>query len=72
MRQMIIDALRKSYHGEIAKISANVEVFLEAHAGVGDHPDVVETIDKLIGEIAEIDDKLMVLDTHFNTATPRI
>ena len=72
MRQMIIEALKKSYHGEIAKISANVEIFLEAHAGVGDHPDVVETIDKLIGEIAEIDDKLMVLDTHFNTATPRI
>jgi len=72
MRQMIIDALRKSYHGEIAKISANVEVFLEAHAGVGDHPDVIETIDELIGKIAELEDKLMVLDTHFNTATPRI
>ena len=72
MRQMIIEALKKSYHGEIAKISANVEIFLEAHAGVGDHPDVMETIDNLIGEIAEIDDKLMVLDTHFNTATPRI
>ena len=72
MRQMILDALRKSYHGEIAKLSANVEIFLEAHAGVGDHPDVVETIDSLIGEIAEIDDKLMVLDTHFNTTAPRI
>jgi len=72
MRQMILEALRKSYHGEIAKISANVEVFLEAHAGVGDHPDVVETIDELIGKIAELEDKLMVLDTHFNTATPRI
>jgi hypothetical protein len=69
---MILEALRKSYHGEIAKISANVEVFLEAHAGVGDHPDVVETIDELIGKIAELEDKLMVLDTHFNTATPRI
>jgi len=72
MRQMILEALRKSYHGEIAKIKANVEVFLEAHAGVGDHPDVVETIDNLIGEIAEYDDKLMALDSHFNTATPRI
>jgi len=72
MRQMILEALRKSYHGEIAKISANVEVFLEAHAGVGDHPDVIETIDELIGKIAELEDKLMVLDTHFNTATPRI
>ena len=72
MRQMIIDALRKSYHGEIAKLSANVEIFLEAHAGVGDHPDVVETIDNLIGEIAEFDDKLMAIDEHFNKVTPRI
>jgi|TARA_Y100000310_G_scaffold206200_1_gene206602 hypothetical protein len=72
MRQMILEALRKSYHGEIAKLSANVEIFLEAHAGVGDHPDVIETIDKIIGEIAELEDKLMVLDTHFNTAAPRI
>ena len=69
---MILDALRKSYLGEIAKLSANVEIFLEAHAGVGDHPDVVETIDNLIGEIAEYDDKLMAIDEHFNTATPRI
>jgi|TARA_B100002003_G_C14055767_1_gene508378 hypothetical protein len=72
MRQMILEALRKSYHGEIAKLSANVEIFLEAHAGVGDHPDVIETIDKIIGEIAELEDKLMALDTHFNTAAPRI
>ena len=72
MREIILAALRQHYHGEIAIAKANVEVFLEAHAGVGDHPDVVEAIDKLIGEIAEIDDKLMVLDTHFNTAAPRI
>ena len=72
MRQMIIDALKKHYHGEIALMKANVEVFLEAHAGVGDHPDVMETIDKLVGEIAEYDDKLMALDEHFNKAAPRI
>ena len=72
MRQMIIDALRKYYHGEIAKHKANIEIFLEAHAGVGDHPDVIETIDKLVGESAEFDDKLMALDTHFSDTTPRI
>jgi hypothetical protein len=72
MRETILSALRQYYHGKIAIAKANVEVFLEAHAGVGDHPDVVETIDSLIGEIAEIDDKLMVLDTHFNTTAPRI
>ena len=72
MRDMIIKALREYYRGEIAKTKANVEIFLESHAGVGDHPDVMETIDKLVGEIAEFDDKLIALDEHFNTATPRI
>ncbi len=72
MRDTIIRALRKYYHGEIAKLSANVEIFLESHAGVGEHPDVLETIDKLVGEIAEYDDKLMALDEHFDTSTPRI
>jgi|TARA_B110000263_G_C15236123_1_gene477110 hypothetical protein len=72
MREMIIAALKAHYHGEIAKVKANVEIFLVAHAGVGEHPDVLETIDKLIGEIAEYDDKLMALDEHFNTSAPRI
>ena len=72
MREMIVNALRQHYHGEIAKHKANVEIFLENNAGVGDHPDVIETIDKLLGEIAEYDDKLMALDTHFNTSAPRI
>ena len=69
---MIIKALKAYYNGEIAKAKANVEIFLVAHAGVGEHPDVLETVDKLIGEIAEYDDKIMALDAHFNTDAPRI
>ena len=72
MKEMIIVALRQYYHGEIAKSKANVEIFLESHVGVGDHSDVMETIDKLVGEIAEWDDKLMVLDSHYNITAPRI
>ena len=49
-----------------------MEIFLANNAGVGDHPDVIETIDKLVGEIAEYDDKLVALDSHFNTTAPRI
>ena len=72
MREIIIQALREYYRGEIAKHKANVEIFLENNAGVGDHPDVIETIDGLVGQIAEADDKLLALDTHFNTNPPRI
>ncbi len=72
MREMIVQALREYYRGEIAKNKANVEIFLERHTGVGDHPDVIGTIDKLVGAIAEYDDKLIALDAHFNTTAPRI
>ena len=72
MREIIVQALRDYYHGEIAKTKANVEIFLANNAGVGDHPDVMETIDKMIGEVAEYDDKLMALDNHFNSSPPRI
>ena len=69
---MIVQALKEYYRGEIAKTKANVEIFLEKNAGVADHPDVIGTLDALIGEIAEYDDKLMAIDVHFNTVAPRI
>ena len=43
----------------------NVEVYFGNPVGVGDHIDIMETISKEIGQIAEYEDKLMILDTHF-------
>ena len=72
MRKVLIDALRAHYQGEIAKHKANVEVFLENSTGVGEHPDVVETINLEITKIAEAEDNLNVLEKHFNQTLPRI
>lgn len=72
MRKIIIDALRAHYQGEIAKHKANVEVFLENNVGVGEHPDVVETISSEIEKIATAEDNLNVLEKHFIQTLPRI
>ena len=72
MRKILIDALRAHYQGEIAKHKANVEVFLENSSGVGEHPDVVETISLEVTKIAEAEDNLNVLEKHFNQTLPRI
>ena len=72
MRKILIDALRAHYQGEIAKHKANVEVFLENSTGVGEHPDVVETISLEVTKIAEAEDNLNVLEKHFNQTLPRI
>jgi len=72
MRKLIIEALKAHYEGEIAKAKANVEVFLENNVGVGEHPDVVETISGEIEKIAAAEDNLNALEKHFNQSLPRI
>ena len=65
MRKIILNALKAYYVGEIGKHKANIEVFLENPAGVGDHPDIVETLSKEVMAVAEFEDALQVLDKHF-------
>ena len=67
MKNILLKALKAYYIGEIEKHKANVEVFFENPTGVGDHPDVVETLSGEVMKIAEYEDALMVLDKHFGT-----
>ena len=65
MRDMILCALVKYYRGEIAKYKANVEIYLESCVGVGEHSDIIETIDDLITKISKYEDNLQVLQIHY-------
>jgi len=62
---MLLDALRKHAEGHIAKHKANVLVYLNNPVGVGEHPDIVETIEKEVLEIAKYQDVIDILDKHF-------
>ena len=44
MNKAIVNALRAYYIGEIEKTKANVNIFLESSVGVGEHPDVLESV----------------------------
>ena len=62
---MLLDALRKHAEGHIAKHKANVLVYLNNPVGVGEHPDIIETMEKEVLEIAKYQDVIDVLDQHF-------
>ena len=47
MREKLIKALIAHAQGDIQKHVANVEVYLENPAGIGEHSDVVEAIEHL-------------------------
>ena len=65
MRKDIIEASKLHFKAHIEKHRINVENLLEKGVGVAEHPDIMETIEKELGIIAEYDDKLEVLDKYF-------
>ena len=60
----LIEALEKQYRGNIASAKANVRVYLENPAGIGEHPDVVQALDTQIAIIAENQEKLDILNSR--------
>ena len=58
----ILESLKKKYEGEIAVAKANVQVYIDNPAGIGEHSNVVQAVDEQISIIAEAEDRLQVLE----------
>lgn len=65
MKETLLEALRKHAEGQIAVHKANVEVYFNSTTGIGEHSDIIETLENEIAEIAKWQDQLDVLDKHF-------
>ena len=57
----ILDALDKKYDAEIADGDATIKIYLTNPVGIGEHPQHLEEIDKLIEKIANAEEKIQVL-----------
>ena len=55
---MIIEALRLRYKSQIAEAKANIQVYIDNPAGIGEHPDLVAAVDHQITALADAQDKL--------------
>ena len=62
MRRAILDALRAKYEAEIAEADATANIYLENSVGIGEHPQHIDEVNKLIDKIAQAKEKLEVLD----------
>ena len=65
MRDIMLNALKSFYVGNINRHIANVEVYLRMTVGIGEHSDIQETIDKEIEKIAQFDDRLSMVMKYF-------
>jgi len=58
----MLEALKKRYQAQIAEAEATLNIYLFKPVGIGEHPQHIEEIDKLLGKIAEAKDKLEVVN----------
>ncbi len=69
MKETLLKALLSHAQGELDKHVANVKVYLKQPVGVGEHIDVVETIEKELLKIADYDAQMEILSKYFNDST---
>jgi hypothetical protein len=63
---LMYSALIKKYEAEKAEAKAILNVYFNNPAGIGEHPDLIEEMDKLLGKLGEAEDKIETLKNNFD------
>lgn len=65
MRKEMLNAVRAHAEAHILKHKMNVEIYLKNPAGIGEHSDIMDSVEKEIEEMAKYNDHLEILDKYF-------
>ena len=65
LREAILKALEDKYNAEISAADATIKIYLEKSVGIGEHPQHLEEMDKLLQKIVDATEKLKEIQ-HFN------
>ena len=57
-----LNALKKRYEAQIAEAVATINIYTKNSVGIGEHPQHIDEVDKLIAKIAEAEDKLKIIE----------
>ena len=61
VKDVILDALRKRYEAQISEADATIKIYFERSVGIGEHPQHLDEVDKLLEKIANAEEKLEVI-----------
>ena len=61
MKQHILKALEKRYEAEVCEAEATIKIYFNNGVGIGEHPQHIDEVDKLVGKVAEAEEKLRAL-----------
>jgi len=61
----MLGALKKHSEGKIAMAKATAQVYMNNPVGIGEHPQVMEELEKQMMEMAKYDDVLQMIKKYF-------
>ena len=61
---LLYSALEHEAEANIRKAEATIEIYFNGSVGIGEHPQHLEELDKLIDKIAQAEEKISALE-HF-------
>ncbi len=65
LKEVMINAAKKHAEAEIDLHKANIEVYMHQVVGIGEHSDIIETIQKELDKMAMAHDRLEMLNKYF-------
>lgn len=65
MANLKIQALKAKYQAQKLEALATIEVYLTNSVGIGEHPQIIEEMDKMIAQIEEADGRIETLNKYF-------
>ena len=66
LAQDLYKALSLRYQATISDAKARMRIYFEHPVGIGEHPQHLEEIDKLLDLISQAEDKKSALERHFD------
>ena len=66
IRDRLIKAMRKKYEADMESALETIDIYLTNSVGIGEHPQHIEEIDKLLSNYCAAKEKLESLVKHFD------
>ena len=70
LKEKMLVSLMANAQGNLMKHKANVEIYLENPVGIGEHSDVMESIELELDKMSTYEERIGILKSHFGAKEP--
>jgi len=65
----MLEALKKRYEAQIAESIATLNIYVKSSVGIGEHPQHLDEMDKLLQVIVDAEEKIKVIESLVSTTS---